>query len=231
LNSGSLYIGTSGFSHDPWAQGLFYPKDLPRKEWLRFYASHFNSVELNLTFQKVPEKDAFVEWQAQVPKDFRFSLKGFQYITHVKKLKGVSEPLRLFMDRVLKLKENLACVLWEIPPLGPDRKKLFEGFLSHLKKYPQAHHAFDLKDLSFVSPEVMDQVLKNKMSIVEPEGGKDLGDFPFRYFRSHGEKIEDIQRKMEKALAAGEDCYAYFTDDAQGKAIQDARSLLHMFKK
>src|SRR4030095_15475607 len=148
LNLGSLYIGTSGFSHDAWAQGLFYPKDLSRKEWFPFYASRFNSVELNLTFQKVPEKEVFVEWQSQVSQDFKFSLKGFQYITHVKKLTGVSEPLRLFMDRVLKLKGNLACLFWEIPVLGPDRRKLFEGFLNHLKKYPQARHVFEWKDPS-----------------------------------------------------------------------------------
>src|SRR3989337_1088114 len=95
----SLYIGTGGFSYDHWADGVFYPKDLSRKEWLPFYASQYNSVELNMTFFKVPEKESFVEWQAQVPPEFRFSVKGYNYITHLKKLTGVSEPLRFFMDR------------------------------------------------------------------------------------------------------------------------------------
>ncbi len=231
MSSGSLYIGTSGFSHDAWAQGLFYPKDLPRKEWLPFYASRFNSVELNLTFQKVPEKEAFVEWQAQVPPDFKFSLKGFQYITHVKKLTGVSEPLRLFMDRVLKLKGNLACLLWEIPPLGPDRRRLFEGFINHLKKYPQARHVFEWKDTAPLSVELSEQILQNQMSVVEPEGseGKKREGLPFRYFRSHREKLEDLRQRVE--TAAGKDCYVYFTDDARGKALQDAQVLLQMLKK
>lgn len=232
MSSGSLYIGTSGFSHDPWAQGLFYSKDLPRKEWLGFYASHFNSVELNLTFQKVPEKDVFVEWYSQVPPDFRFSLKGFQYITHVKKLTGVSEPLRLFMDRVLKLKDKLACLLWEIPVLGPDRRKAFEGFLNHLKKYPAARHVFDLKDPALPSPELTERILALGMSRVEPEGkgAEEPSDFSFRYYRSHGKDAEILHQKAGKVLTEGKDCYVYFTEEAPGKALQDAKALLAKFK-
>jgi uncharacterized protein YecE (DUF72 family) len=223
---GNLSVGTSGFSYDHWTDGVFYPQGLPRKEWLAYYASQFDSVELNMTFYKVPEKDSFIEWQAQVPKDFRFSVKGYQYITHVKRLSGASEPLRFFMDRVTKLKENLSCMVWELPPLRPDLIKALEGFIAHLKKYPQVRHAFEIKDSLAPDEKIRDMIRKNKMSITESDEIRHEDGFTFRYIRSKGEDIPEWGRRIRKTLSEGTDCYCYLTDDTRGKAPLDAKKLL-----
>jgi uncharacterized protein YecE (DUF72 family) len=232
--SGKLYIGTSGFSYDHWADGVFYPKVISRKEWLSYYAARFNSVELNMTFFKVPEKESFVEWQSQVPAEFQFSVKGYNYITHLKKLTGISEPLRFLMDRVTKLKDNLSCILWEIPSLGSSRAKLLEGFINHLKKYPKIRHAFDLKDPALQGPEVIELVLKNKMAVVETEENLDwfskTSALPFRYVRLKGEELKKWEKSIQASLKEGQTCYLYFTQEAQGKAIRDAKTFLERMK-
>ncbi|MFO1518141.1 MAG: DUF72 domain-containing protein [bacterium] len=234
-SSGHIYIGTSGFSYDPWADGVFYPKGLPRKEWLPFYASQFGSVELNLTFQKLPEKESFVQWQTQVPPEFRFSMKGYQYITHLKKLTGVSEPLRLLMDRVTKLKENLSCILWEIPPLPSTRMKLLEGFFQHLKKYPHIRHAFEIKDPAFPLPETIALLAENGMTLAHEsswdENEAPLQSLPFRYLRESGKgNLKILASKVGEISREGKDCYVYFYSDEGDQALRSARELTHLLQ-
>jgi len=235
MAKGPLYIGTSGFSYDHWADGVFYPKGLSRKEWLPYYASQYNSVELNMTFFKVPEKESFVEWQAQVPPEFRFSVKGYNYITHLKKLTGISEPLRFFMDRVSKLKNNLACILWEIPVLGASRQKLLEAFLEHLKKYPKVQYAFDLKDPALQVSEVRGLLRKNKMTVLESEENKQetkkADPFPFRYLHLKGNGLKDWARALQKSTEDGQSCFAYFTEEALGRSLKDAKNFSEALQK
>jgi hypothetical protein len=61
-NSGSrtsLFIGTSGYNYPHWWNGIFYPRDLPQRRWLEFYAKHLDSVELNVSFYRLPKKETF----------------------------------------------------------------------------------------------------------------------------------------------------------------------------
>ena len=162
---GNLYIGTSGFSYPHWGGGLFYPESLSPSEWLEYYSSYFNSIELNVTFNKLPHKDFFILWERQVPENFKFSVKGNQYITHLKKLTAIAEPLKLFMERIGKLKKKLASVVWEIPPLKEQTLKKVEGFISHLKKYPKIRHIFNFEEIA-QKKEVDQLLMKNGMFIL-----------------------------------------------------------------
>jgi uncharacterized protein YecE (DUF72 family) len=56
--AGRLFIGTSGYAYPHW-RGLFYPEKLPQREWLRFYAGQFETVELNNPFYRLPEVETF----------------------------------------------------------------------------------------------------------------------------------------------------------------------------
>jgi uncharacterized protein YecE (DUF72 family) len=60
-------------------------------EWLPFYAGRFATVEINNTFYRMPEKETLETWRDAVPPEFVFSLKASRYITHMKKLKDVSQ--------------------------------------------------------------------------------------------------------------------------------------------
>ena len=75
-----IFIGTSGHNYKHWIN-KFYPKDLPQKEWLEFYAQHFNAVELNVTFYRLPKETVFDNWYKRTPSDFHFVIKGSRFIT------------------------------------------------------------------------------------------------------------------------------------------------------
>ena len=92
----SLRIGTSGWNYPSgpgtW-NGLFYPKTRSKKagtagfDELRFYAEHFNTVEVNSTFYGSPRAEVTRTWADRTPPGFEFSLKLYQKFTHPKMFK------------------------------------------------------------------------------------------------------------------------------------------------
>jgi len=129
------WIGCSGFNYRDWKETL-YPCDLPQRRWLEHYSTIFPTVELNVTFYRLPLLSTFIKWRDQTPPGFAFSLKGSRYITHIKRLKQVEEPLERFFQRALQLKEKLRVVLWQFPPgfkVNLERLGLFSKLL---EKYP-----------------------------------------------------------------------------------------------
>ena len=53
---GNVYVGTSGYDYPEW-KGVFYPSDTKREDFLEYYSTVFNTVELNFTFYNIPDKD------------------------------------------------------------------------------------------------------------------------------------------------------------------------------
>jgi uncharacterized protein YecE (DUF72 family) len=82
-----VFIGTSGYNYPHWWNGAFYPSDLPQKKWLEFYTDYFTTVELNVSFYRLPKKEVFEGWYKRTPKRFLFAVKGNRFITHLKRLK------------------------------------------------------------------------------------------------------------------------------------------------
>jgi len=82
----AFWVGTSGWVYPHW-KGVFYPPELPQKEWLKFYSSRFRTVELNNSFYHLPSEKSFQSWAGSTPPDFLFSVKASRFITHIKKLK------------------------------------------------------------------------------------------------------------------------------------------------
>lgn len=92
------YIGTSGFSYPHWGNGIFYPKDLPQRKWFEYYCQHFSTVELNVSFYRLPKKEVFAGWRRRAGPEFVFSIKGSRFITHIKKLKDCQEAVERFFE-------------------------------------------------------------------------------------------------------------------------------------
>jgi len=118
-----LFIGTSGWNYPHW-RGIFYPKYSSQSKWLEYYTKFFNCVELNVTFYRLIPRKTFQNWHNRTPEDFYFVAKGPRFITYMKKLKGIQEPLNLFTENVRGLKEKLAAVL----------KSSFKELLQNIKK-------------------------------------------------------------------------------------------------
>jgi len=130
-----IRLGTSGFSYDDWV-GAFYPPDLPRHEWLAYYAREFDTVELNVTYYRVPDRRTVEGWIHRTPDGFLFAVKAHSGLTHERR-----EPdFEGFLDAIAPLRGagRLACVLAQFPhSFAPSEdnweylRRLREGFGDH----------------------------------------------------------------------------------------------------
>src|SRR6185437_13459461 len=83
---GEIRIGTSGWHYKHWI-GTFYPPKTPASKMLSYYCRHFDTVELNNTFYRLPLKSGLENWRDSTPENFLLAAKGSRFLTHMKKLK------------------------------------------------------------------------------------------------------------------------------------------------
>src|SRR5262249_27149262 len=81
------YIGTSGWNYKHWWNNEFYQKELKPSQWLEFFAEHFDTVEINNSFYRLPQEETFKNWRKRVPEGFTFAVKASRFLTHIKRLK------------------------------------------------------------------------------------------------------------------------------------------------
>ncbi len=111
-----IYIGCSGFSNRDW-KGFFFPEELLSKEQLNFYATQFNTVEINSTFYRRPRPQTLANWYERTGEDFKFFIKIPKTITHIKRLKATSAETADFCSHVHEgIREKLAGFLFQLPP-------------------------------------------------------------------------------------------------------------------
>ena len=159
-----LYTGTSGYSYKEW-KGSFYPEDLAAKSFLEFYASRLGAVEINNTFYRLPKTSVLENWAAQVPEDFRFSIKASRRITHFTRMKPeAQEPLEYLLSTLGSLGDRLGVILFQLPPnLKVDLERL-EGFLAMLPEGTPA--AFEFRHDSWKDDAVADLIRSRGMVLV-----------------------------------------------------------------
>lgn len=241
-----LYIGTSGYTYAHW-RGPFYPSELKEREWFRFYCTHFNSVELNVTFYRLPNRKAFETWRKTSPDEFGFVIKGSRYITHIKKLKESRESLRILFENASGLGEKLLCVLWQLPPAMKCNLERLKEFVTNLNNASvKCRHTFEFRNPSWFCEEVYSILRENGMSLCIA----DSPSFPqervltsdFVYLRLHGGKVlygseysqgelEDWARNAREWMKGRQTLFAFFDNDAEGFAIKNAMSLREILEK
>jgi uncharacterized protein YecE (DUF72 family) len=130
--SGTIRIGISGWRYEPW-RGVFYPSDLPQRCELEYASRRFPAIEINGSFYSLQRPECYASWYADTPVGFMFAIKGGRFITHMRKLREVREPLANFLAQGLfNLREKLGPILWQFPPnFKYDRARL-EPFLELL---------------------------------------------------------------------------------------------------
>ncbi len=238
-----LMIGCSGFSYKHWKK-VFYPEDLSERKWLEYYSRIFSSVELNVTFYRLPKQTAFDTWYQETPPRFHFAVKGSRFITHVKRLADPGDALKKFFEGASLLKEKLSVVLWQLPPAYQLNLDRLSSFLTLLKKYP-VRHTFEFRHESWIVPAVFDLCREHNTGLCMADSPPYIDDLPvtsdFVYIRRHGHgarysgryskaQLAKDAARMKSYLEEGRDVFTYFNNDAFGYAPMNAQELIGMLK-
>ncbi|MCK4601191.1 MAG: DUF72 domain-containing protein [Phycisphaerae bacterium] len=234
--SGKAHIGTSGFSYGHW-KGVFYGDDVPQRQWLEYYAEHFDTVELNNTFYSMPREKTCRSWRQRTPEGFCFAVKLNRLITHRKRLADCGELLGAYLKAVDHLGEKLGPVLVQLPPrFGADPSRL-DVFLEIC---PTDHRwAVEFRDPSWLCEEVYAVLRARNAALVVHDLIKDHPrevTADFMYLRFHGpsrryagcytrQALAAAAKRIREHLAAGLDVCAYFNNDIAGHAVRNAADL------
>ena len=144
-----IHVGTSGWNYSHW-QGVFYPQELSPRKWLSFYATYFDTVEINATFYGSPKEKTFRNWYKSTPDNFIFAVKANRFITHVRRLRDVKEEIKRFYQTVAPLEEKLQVILFQLPPSLKFDQVLIEEFLSLLNSQYQT--TIEVRNKTFNNP-------------------------------------------------------------------------------
>jgi uncharacterized protein YecE (DUF72 family) len=237
-----IRIGCSGWEYPHW-RGDFYPDDLPRAAWLSYYASRFDTVEINNSFYRLPEAATFARWREAVPGAFRFAVKASRYLTHMKKLKDPAEPLDRLFSRARALGPGLGVVLYQLPPRWQCDVERLDAFLGELPAVP---NAVEFREPSWYCEAVFSALARHKAALclhdmpgsVPPR--RVVG--PFVYVRFHGSgprygggypasALEDWAGWLTERRHEGLPVWVYFNNDAGGHAPRDAARLREFVEK
>jgi uncharacterized protein YecE (DUF72 family) len=237
VESGQIRVGTSGWHYSHWV-GLFYPETMAPEDYLAFYASRFDTVEINNTFYHLPTEAAVLGWRRSAPPGFIFAVKASRYITHFRKLKDPEEPLANVIGRAQLLEDRLGPILFQLPPrwhFNPDR------LASFLAALPPGHrYALEFRDPSWLDEQAYSLMREHGVALcIHDSGGHwwpQVLTASFVYLRFHGpdgryeghyrtDELSGWAATFRSWAEEGRDVYAYFNNDWQGHALRDATEL------
>lgn len=226
-----LYVGTSGYSYPKW-KGTFYPKELPSRQMLQYYATHFSAVEINSTFYRMPEPSSLRQWAAEVPDDFVFTFKAPQQITHRLRLKNADDPARRFLDAVSGLRQRLGPLLFQLPPNMKKDAQRLRGFLALLPSQWRA--AFEFRHSSWLDEEIFEVLRGHPAALCIADADDDL-KVPFvrtadwGYLRLRRAEYSDAELKERLEDIRDQkwtDAFVFFKHEDEGNGPRFASRLL-----
>ena len=233
----SIHIGLSGYSYKPW-QGpkRFYPSRLKQSEFLEYYATRYDTVELDGLWYRLPTLSSVTKWTDQTPEQFVFSAKAHRQITHVKRLRPEAVPfLHTMLDHLAPLaaKGKLGPILLQLPPnLKRDNARLAEFLPSLSRDY---RWAIEFRHDSWNNSEVEDLLRHFHIAWAAVETDdclaehRDTANFLYARLRRSRYSVKQLEKWGEhviKAQANGKDCYVYCKHEDDGSPWVWANHLL-----
>jgi uncharacterized protein YecE (DUF72 family) len=236
-----IRIGCSGWNYAHWRNGVFYPPRCPARSWLGYYARHFDTVEVNTTFYRLPAAASVERWVEETPPGFTFAVKVSRYLTHIKRLLDVSAHLPLLYERIEPLLRSpkLGPFLWQLPPTFRCDLGRLEGALMQL--HDGNRHAFEFRHPSWFRAETYALLRDHGVALVIGDRPQ-VNDFQtheltagFTFVRFHGgtrgrngnysrSELDEWAARLAR-WSGRADVYAYFNNDWEGYAVANARTL------
>lgn len=236
-NYGKIFIGTSGWHYAHW-KGTFYPDTIRAKDQFSTYTNHFQTVEINNSFYRLPSADTFTSWKNAAPDDFVFAVKASRFITHLKKLAVDKEPVSEFLQAANHLGEKLGPVLFQLPPRWSYNLPRLKQFISLLPV--DQRYTIEFRDQSWYNTDLYKLLLRNNIAFCIYHLDRHLSPIEvtadFVYIRLHGPKgkyqgsysLSELKEWKDKILnwsGEGLDVYVYFDNDEKGYAAFNAGKL------
>ena len=212
-----LRIGTSAFTAEGW-EGSFYPKGMKPADYLSYYATKFDTVELDNTFYRTPAISTVKGWAAKTPPNFIFAAKVPQVITHEKVLVNCQEDLHHFLTAMDGLGDKLGPLLFQFGYFNQKAFKTQADFLAvlkpFLKKLPTGYQfALEIRNKNWMNAEFANVLAERSVALAlidqswvpRPWEMKEKFDFvtaDFTYVRWLGDRkgIEEQTKTWDKVI-------------------------------
>src|SRR5215218_5025622 len=236
-----FHVGCSGWFYWHWA-GAFYPPELKTGGWFRHYAAQFDTVELNAPFYSWPTVGTVKSWVRQAGRrDFVYTVKASELITHVKRFTGTKTLVRDFGHVADLLGPRFGCFLFQLPPsfhytparlarivgqLDPARRNVVE-FRHRSWWNDRVYAAFRAAGAIFCScsgPGLPDELVKTADDVYVRFHGPD------RWY-NHDYTRDELRVWAARIRASGASrVWAYFNNDRDAHAVKNARQLRRLLQ-
>lgn len=226
-----LYAGTSGWAYPSW-KPQFYPPKTASRNFLAYYATRLNTVEVNYTFRRYLTEKLATSWLAATPAHFRFSFKTPQAITHVKRLRDAADVTRSFLQSLQPVCEagKMGAVLVQLPPFLKADLPLLTEFLAPLPR--TLRFAFEFRHASWFTERVYDALRAHNAALCIAESEKltvpEVATADFAYYRLRkGEYTAEERAEIRKRVALHPgDVFVYFKHEDDPAGTMYAEELL-----
>jgi uncharacterized protein YecE (DUF72 family) len=239
-----IHVGTSGWSYPSW-RGPFFPKEVMVKHHLSYYATQFETAELNGVFYRTPSLEAVRGWRDQTPDNFIFAWKASKFITHWKRLSERSvNSLALIEERLVILEPKAGPVLFQLPQRFEADAERLQSFLTLVPKGWRC--AFEFRHASWYTKETFGILHRANVALCISDHHH--APAPWRatarhvYVRGHGPggkyhgnysdgELRAWARKIAAWRKQRREVYVYFDNDQKSAAPADALRLLRFLRK
>jgi uncharacterized protein YecE (DUF72 family) len=228
-----VYAGTSGWAYPAW-KPAFYPPKLASAKFLAYYSTRLNSVEVNHTFRRFPTEKLLTGWAAAAPDGFKFAIKAHQTITHVKRLRDVSQFTSDFFSALRPLTDEakLGPVLFQLPPYLKCDLALLTDFLETLPRAVRC--AFEFRHVSWFDDKVFAALRHANVALCQAESEKletpavETADFCYLRLRKEEYSAETREALARRVLDLTErsDVFIYFKHEDTPEGALHAEKLL-----
>jgi uncharacterized protein YecE (DUF72 family) len=231
-------LGCSGFLYEHWRERFYPPSQRDRE--LEFYADRFDTVELNVTFYRMPAAETFRSWASRVPDDFVFAVKASRYLSHIRRLKEPRPSVGRLMERASLLGSHLGPVLLQLPPDLPIQIDALEETLDAFPK--DVRGALEPRHRSWFT-EGLRTLLTSRgaaLCLADRRGpsGPVWRTADWTYLRLHAGRasprpcygtvaLDSWAQRLAEGWGADPTGFTFFNNDQQGCALHDSVTMAH----
>ena len=237
-----VLIGCSSYYNNKW-KGIFYPDDLPAKQWFEYYSSQFNTFEINSSFYRMPTLKSLQSWFEKAPEDFIFSVKAPKAITHEKRFVDCAVELKLFYEACRGgLRHKCGPVLFQLPPSFGFSTDGLQQILGKID--PDFTNVIEFRNESWWNEDVYEALRSSGVAFCNVSYPKlpetIIHTSPTGYFRLHGNRRlfyssyeqEELNRILtDLKNSRFETAYVYFNNTASAAGIENALLLKNFVSK